>query len=90
MPVLGVLPPPHAAPLYGKVTAGHAPAVAAARAWGRREGVPMIDLPALVGPHLGAFNPDGIHWGWDAHAAVGRALAEAVRAALSPGGTLAG
>ena len=89
VPVFGVLPPPHAAPLYGRVTAGHAPAVAAARAWGEREGVPMIDLPALVGPHLGSFNPDGIHWGWAAHAAVGHAVAEAVRAGSSGGGTLA-
>ena len=95
VPVVGMLPPPHAAPLYGRVTAGHAPAVAAARAWGEREGVPMVDLAGLLGPHLAAghFNPDGIHWGWDCHAAVGRAVAEAVRTAVptgsSPRGTLA-
>jgi diglucosylglycerate octanoyltransferase len=89
VPVLGILPPPHAAPLYGRVTAGHAPAVAAARAWGEREGVPMLDLPALVGPHLAGFSPDGMHWSWAAHAAVGHALAEAVRSGLSGRGTLA-
>ena len=80
VPVVGVLPPPHAAPSYGHVTAGHAPAVAAARRWGDREGVPMVDLPAIVTPYLGAgrVNPDGMHWVWDCHAEVGKALAEAV------------
>ena len=79
-PVVGVLPPPHNAPFYGRVTAGHAPAVAAAARWGRREGVPMVDLPGVVGPYLraGDGNPDGMHWGWAAHAAVGAAVAEAV------------
>jgi hypothetical protein len=90
VPVLGILPPPHHAPLYGRVTAGHAPAVAAACAWGEREGVPMVDLATVVRPYVGPGrgNPDGIHWDWDCHAAVGRAVAEAVRAALSPRGML--
>jgi diglucosylglycerate octanoyltransferase len=80
VPVLGVLPPPHAARSYGLVTAGHAPAVAAAGRWGTREGVPMVDLPAIVAPYLaaGRVNPDGMHWSWDCHAEVGKALAEAV------------
>jgi diglucosylglycerate octanoyltransferase len=84
VPVLGILPPPHAAPLYGAVTAGHAPAVAAARAWGVREDVPMVDLCSVVGRHLplGQGSPDGIHWGWDCHAEVGRVVAAAVRAQL--------
>ena len=38
VPVLGILPPPHRAPLYGGVAAAHPTAVAAARAWGRRRG----------------------------------------------------
>lgn len=81
-PVIGVLPPPHDAPFYGRVTAGHAPAVAAARAWGGREGVPMVDLPAIVAPHLrtGSLNPDGMHWSWPVHAQVGAALAEQIAA----------
>jgi diglucosylglycerate octanoyltransferase len=80
VPVVGVLPPPHAAVSYGRVVAGHAPAVRAARRWGEREGVPMVDLPALVGPYLaaGRGNPDGMHWCWECHADVGTALAEAV------------
>ena len=84
VPVLGILPPPHAAPLYGAVTTGHAPAVAAARAWGARESVPMVDFSSVVGRHLplGTGSPDGIHWGWDCHDEVGRAVAAAVRTHL--------
>ena len=52
VPVLGILPPPHRAPLYGGVTAAHPAAVAAARAWGRREGVPMVDVSAIAARHL--------------------------------------
>ena len=84
VPVLGILPPPHRAPLYGRVAAGHGPAVAAARAWGRREVVPMVDVSAIAARHLslGRGNQDGMHWGWDCHAEVGRAVAAAVRAQL--------
>ena len=59
VPVLGIVPPPHSAPLYGRVTAGHRPAVTAARAWGRREGVPMVDISAIVGaaPAAGPVQP---------------------------------
>jgi lysophospholipase L1-like esterase len=80
VPVLGILPPPHDAPAYGRVVAGHHRAVEAARRWGAREQVPMLDLPALVGPYLaaGQLNPDGMHWPWDCHRAVGKALAAAV------------
>lgn len=82
VPVVGVLPPPHDAPLYGRVTSGHAPAVLAARAWGRREGVPMVDLAPVVAPQLaaGACNPDGMHWNWSVHAGVGALIAERVAA----------
>jgi hypothetical protein len=80
VPVLGVLPPPHDAPSYGRVVAGHRRAVEAARRWGARERVPMLDLAALVEPYLaaGQLNPDGMHWPWDCHRDVGKALAEAV------------
>jgi len=90
VPVLGILPPPHAAPLYGRVTAGHVPAVAAARAWGAREGVPMVDVSSVVARHLaaGGLNPDGMHWGWDCHADVGQAVASAVRSQLGRRATI--
>jgi diglucosylglycerate octanoyltransferase len=81
-PIFGVLPPPHSAPLYGRVIDGHGAAVDAARRWGQREGVPMVDLPAAVWPHLtaGEGNPDGMHWGWAGHTAAGIAIADVVRA----------
>ena len=90
VPVLGILPPPHAAPLYGKVTAGHAPAVAAARAWGARESVPMVDVASVVARHLplGQGSPDGMHWSWDCHAEVGRVVAAAVEVHLSGRATI--
>jgi len=90
LPVLGVLPPPHDAPLYGRVTAGHAPAVAAARAWGEREGVPMVDLASIIARHLhdGRGNPDGMHWSWECHAEVGHAVARAIRTRLSGRATI--
>lgn len=84
VPVFGILPPPHQAPLYGGVTTGHGPAVAAARAWGQREDVPMVDVSAVVARHLplGRSSPDGIHWSWDCHAEVGREVAAVVRSRL--------
>jgi hypothetical protein len=89
VPVIGVLPPPHRAPSYGGRARGHARAVAAARAWGERESVPMADLDALVGPHLhaGRANPDGMHFGWESHQAVGEALAALVAAEWAAAGT---
>lgn len=79
--VVGILPPPHRAPMYAQQLAGLPPAVSAARAWGLREGVPMADLPSVVGPQLlrRVHNPDGIHFGWPTHAAVGGLLADVVR-----------
>lgn len=90
LPVLGILPPPHAAPLYGRVVTGHPRAVAAARVWGSREGVPMVDVASIVARQLaaGALNPDGMHWGWECHAEVGRAVATAVRDQLSERATI--
>jgi hypothetical protein len=82
--VVGMVPPPHDAPLYGRVTAGHGPAVAAALAWSRREDVPMLDVPALVCAELaaGRCNVDGMHWSWAAHASVGRGYADLLRPLL--------
>jgi hypothetical protein len=41
----------------------------------------MLDLNPLVNPHLaaGRANPDGMHFGWESHAAIGAALARIVR-----------
>jgi hypothetical protein len=80
LPVLGVLPATHRAASYGFVHTGHGPATAAIRDWGRRRGVPLLNLADLTRAHVfaGHGNPDGMHWGWDGHATVGRALAELV------------
>ncbi|SHL38486.1 GDSL-like Lipase/Acylhydrolase family protein [Pseudonocardia thermophila] len=84
LPVVAVRPPPHRAAAYGGVHAGWAPADAAVRAWAGTHGVQLLDLPALVGEHVrsGAGNPDGMHWGWAGHAAVGHALAALLRSSL--------
>ncbi len=70
--VVGVVPPGWSSPYQGSPSWTHPGAVAAARAWGRREGVPMLDLDAIVAPAVGTadLNPDGMHWGWQVHAAV--------------------
>jgi hypothetical protein len=79
LPAVAVLPPVHRASSYGFVHTGRLPATGAIRAWGERAGVPLLDLAALVGDHVraGRGNPDGMHWGWEAHELVGKALADA-------------
>jgi lysophospholipase L1-like esterase len=80
LPAVGVLPPVHRASSYGLVHTGRTEAVRALRTWGDQAGVPMLDLAELVGEHVlsGRGNPDGIHWGWEAHGWVGKALADVV------------
>ncbi|MCO1581928.1 GDSL-type esterase/lipase family protein [Crossiella sp. SN42] len=84
LPVVGILPSVHNSPDYGHVHTGHAPAAAALRAWSARTEVPLLDLPALVRPHIfgDEGNPDGMHWGYSAHAEVGTALAALLRPML--------
>ena len=83
LPIVGIVPPPYDSPYHGHVTRLHPPAAEAARRWGLRMGVPMVDTVPLVAPALaaGTLNPDGMHWSWEVHAEVGRALADAMRAA---------
>lgn len=82
IPVLATLPAVHRAAVYGSVHPGRDAAVRATRAWAGRAGVSLLDLRALVGEHVlgGHGNPDGMHWGWDAHRAVGHACAELLTA----------
>lgn len=79
LPAVGVLPPVHTASSYGYVHTGRVNGAAAIRAWGDRVNIPLLDLAALVGDHVraGRGNPDGMHWGWEAHELVGKALADA-------------
>ena len=61
---------------------GRPAAERALRAWSADTGVPLVDLAAAVRSNIFSedANPDGIHWGWDAHVAV----AEAMLAELEP------
>lgn len=80
LPAVAVLPPVHRAASYRGVHTGRLPAARAISQWGASKGIPLLDLAALTGEHvLGGYgNADGMHWGWDAHKAVGHALAELV------------
>ena len=82
VPVVGITPPRHVSAYYGGMHPGHPAARAAARVWAEREGVPAVELEPLVAPEreAGRNNPDGMHWGFGCHAAVGAALAAAVGA----------
>jgi len=82
LPVVAITPPPHAAASYGRVLAGHQPAVRAALAWADRTGTPLLRLDEWVAGFVGRpeMNPDGLHWSWACHRLVGeRAAAEFVR-----------
>lgn len=75
--VLGITPPPHAAPGYARVTSGLAPAVAAAQRQADRLQLELLPWHDWVAPFIGTagMNPDGIHWSWACHAEVGRRAA---------------
>jgi hypothetical protein len=56
--------------------------------WGWRRHVPQLDLAALTRAHVldGHGNPDGMHWGWAAHTAVGEAMAKLITDAAPTAG----
>jgi hypothetical protein len=63
---------------------GHGAAVAAAHTWAAREGVPLADWESAVAPYIpDGLNPDGMHLGWEAHAAVAAATADVLRSLLT-------
>jgi hypothetical protein len=84
IPVVAILPPLHRAPEYAGVHAGRPAAERATREWAGAHDVALLDLPALVGEHVlgGHGNPDGMHWGWPGHTAVGEACAAVLRPLL--------
>jgi hypothetical protein len=77
VPIALLGPPPWRSDYYPSIRT-HAAAVAAARAWARRTGVAYVDVEPIVGPRLGTCNPDGMHWSWEVHALVGKAVAGAL------------
>ncbi|WP_328611812.1 GDSL-type esterase/lipase family protein [Amycolatopsis sp. NBC_00345] len=85
LPVFGMLPSVHRAAAYGGVHTARPGAAAAMASWAARADVPLLDLAGVVGEHVlsGAGNPDGMHWGWAGHAAVGAAMAKLMAPALS-------
>ena len=76
LPVVSVLPSVHDCEAYGRVHSGRDPQVRALHSWSAKTGVPLVDLGAAVRGNIfsGEANPDGIHWGWEGHAAVARAM----------------
>ncbi|WP_020660966.1 diglucosylglycerate octanoyltransferase [Amycolatopsis benzoatilytica] len=87
LPVIGMLPSVHRAEAYGRVHTGRAEAASAIASWAARREVPLLDTPGVVGEHVlsGAGNPDGMHWGWAGHEAVGTAIAKLVAPRLGAG-----
>lgn len=85
LPIVAVLPTVHRAPSYRGVYTGREATAAAIAQWSNRARVPVLDLAALVRDHVlgGRGNPDGMHWGWQAHTAVGEAMAALVAPLLS-------
>lgn len=81
IPIALVGPSAHAALTYPSHR-HHAAAVQAAASWARAARVGFVDVDRWVVPSLsdGSGNPDGLHWAWSVHEAVGQALATALRA----------
>ena len=79
VPIVRLLPAPWDAAKYPSMRHHHE-AVAVAQRWCDEFGVIPVAMDELIGPHLaaGRNNPDGMHWGWEAHTDVGEALAKAL------------
>ncbi len=77
------IPSVHIADTYGRSHRWRDGTVAAITDVGREHDVPIVDLKAAVADEVmsGRGNPDGIHWNFEAHAAVAelmmKGLAEA-------------
>lgn len=82
LPCVVLTPSPWRSAQY-PADATHAPSVRACRDWAARHGVAVADVEQVVqAMHAGGGgNPDGLHWDWATHAAVGGVVAAAVREA---------
>lgn len=85
LPVLVLTPSPHRASLY-PTQRFYADSVSACHAWADRTDVTAVDISDVVqqGLDAGTHNPDGMHWGWPTHEAVGGMVADAARSAWIP------
>jgi diglucosylglycerate octanoyltransferase len=75
-PLCALMPPLHAGPYYRHSLRHHHDTVADTGTLAADLNVPLVDVPALMGPWLDRLNPDGLHWPWELHAAVAEAMAE--------------
>ena len=85
VPVVILSPAPSRSAYYPGVR-DHAAAVEAARSWANIHDARFVDIDPLVAPAMraGTANPDGLHWSWEVHAAVGAAVAETLAPLLDP------
>jgi len=79
LPIAVITPPPHHARLYPSQRFFDA-SVTACHAWAAAHGVTVVDVTEVCrrGLTIGTHNPDGMHWGWDTHSAVGEMVARAL------------
>lgn len=76
LPIVGTLPPVHNSPAYGKVHRGRKPLTKALQTWSADTSTLVVDLAEAVRENIFSenANPDGIHWGYEAHSAVATAM----------------
>lgn len=75
-------PSPHRAAAYPS-DRHHVAARRATRRWCGAHDIAYVDVDPWVLPslHSGSGNPDGLHWSWEVHAALGAALAASLQRA---------
>lgn len=85
LPVIGTLPSVHRSDAYGGVHTGRLAAVSAITEWAGDNDVPLVDLGEAVRANIESddANPDGIHWGWDAHVQVAEAMVRRIRESVA-------
>lgn len=81
LPMVATLPSTHICDGYGRVHAGRAGTARAIGAWAHEHAVPLVDFGPPTDEHVlaGRGNPDGIHWGFEAHEAVADAMGAELR-----------
>ncbi len=77
-----VLPASHDGPYYAGLHPHHRELTALTVELAAAQGLPTVDLDAIVRPHLGTMNVDGMHWSFEVHADVAAAMAAALMPAI--------
>jgi len=80
--ICGVVPAAHRCALYARSMRHHPAAVEVSTTVAAELGIPLVDLPALVGDEIERL-PDGIHFTFELHHRVASAFADLVVAALT-------